>query len=807
MLYFFIPIILINFLLKVIINNKERNKYDCVELIGFATVIWAIELFIVTELLSLFKCVDKIHLVFAWGIVDCCTLFVLVTFLIKKHIPLLSPFKSGIEFGKKVIKNKKVDLIPYLLFVVLGVLVLAVSIRTVPYNADSLAYHLPRIQMWEQNKTVAHFATPDYRQISSPVLAEFVNLYVYIFSGNDIFFNLVQSISYVFNSFMVYCIAKRRLLSQRGAFIATFMAMATPIALAEAFNTQVDLFTTVWMMIFAYEMLALSEKSEIKIREDAFRIIIMGLCMGLGYITKQSVCIEMAVFSIILLIVRMRKKDDFKELIYSIATVLITSLIVVAPEIVRNIFTFGAVAAPQVGKNQLIGTLSPGFLLVNFIKNLLFNLPFSFFEGSQDIVYFIVYAFAGVLHVNLNSEFISECGQPYVINSPTIYTHDMAINPLNVWLLIISTIVMIVSLLKKRRCWSGFEWAICLSYCAMLTLLRWEPYDTRYQISYLMLIPILVVATLEKVLPENSGKLFAIYGVIGFICTSSFYNVFRFHANLSTHEAGIRPAGYYAMVGQFREQQAISSFINQKKYSSIGYYYQGIENVYPLNEMCKSVKHIEYIVFDEYTQRYEDASFEPDAIIWAGEMENDKISWHGAEYYPVYEYSDYHVLQNARYNEAKTTEDYLIYEVELNTYLNKISAGNYTAFVTFNDGVLADLDEETINSFANLGIASDLNAKQDESYWFMLQNGKVCHEFISDQFIYENGSFDGKHRYEIGVTGYIHCDNYIKIDGYYYSKDQPGINIVVYDNETDQIVDWVNWNGDYSKPVYRMNII
>ncbi|SHN65818.1 hypothetical protein SAMN02745247_03018 [Butyrivibrio hungatei DSM 14810] len=190
--------------------------------------------------------------------------------------------------------------------------------------------------------------------------------------------------------------------------------------------------------------------------------------------------------------------------------------------------------------------------------------------------------------------------------------------------------------------------------------------------------------------------------------------------------------------------------------------------------MCKSVKHIEYIVFDEYTQRYEDASFEPDAIIWAGEMENDKISWHGAEYYPVYEYSDYHVLQNARYNEAKTTEDYLIYEKELNTYLNKISAGNYTAFVTFNDGVLADLDEETINSFANLGIASDLNDKQDESYWFMLQNGKVCHELISDQFIYENGSFDSKHRYEIGVTGYIHCDNYIKIDGYYYSKDQPG---------------------------------
>lgn len=62
------------------------------------------------------------------------------------------------------------------------------ALGTIPYNWDSMTYHLPRIAYWRQNRSIAHYATNCIRQISSPVLAEFVNLHVYILCrGHDWF--------------------------------------------------------------------------------------------------------------------------------------------------------------------------------------------------------------------------------------------------------------------------------------------------------------------------------------------------------------------------------------------------------------------------------------------------------------------------------------------------------------------------------------------------------------------------------------------------------------------------------------------
>jgi len=57
------------------------------------------------------------------------------------------------------------------------------AMRIVPYNWDSLTYHLPRIMHWVQNKSVAHYATNIDRQIASPPLAEFINLHIYLLMG------------------------------------------------------------------------------------------------------------------------------------------------------------------------------------------------------------------------------------------------------------------------------------------------------------------------------------------------------------------------------------------------------------------------------------------------------------------------------------------------------------------------------------------------------------------------------------------------------------------------------------------------
>ena len=84
------------------------------------------------------------------------------------------------------------------------------AMRIVPYNWDSLTYHLPRIMHWVQNKSVAHYATNIDRQIASPPLAEFINLHIYLLMGKkDVAFNLLQCMSFGFCIVLTVAIAKK----------------------------------------------------------------------------------------------------------------------------------------------------------------------------------------------------------------------------------------------------------------------------------------------------------------------------------------------------------------------------------------------------------------------------------------------------------------------------------------------------------------------------------------------------------------------------------------------------------------------
>lgn len=87
---------------------------------------------------------------------------------------------------------------------IMCIVVLYMAFRTVPYNWDSMTYHLTRIVHWVQNGSVAHYACHDISQISGPPLAEFVNLHVYVLSGNtDYLVNLLQAASYIISGILV----------------------------------------------------------------------------------------------------------------------------------------------------------------------------------------------------------------------------------------------------------------------------------------------------------------------------------------------------------------------------------------------------------------------------------------------------------------------------------------------------------------------------------------------------------------------------------------------------------------------------
>lgn len=119
-----------------------------------------------------------------------------------------------------------------------------------------MTYHLTRLPHWAQNGSIAHYVCHDISQIATPPLAEFVNLHIYILSGqNDYFVNLLQTFSYILAIFLIYKISLKIGCNQLFASLAALVFATTPIAFAEALTSQVDMFSGLWLVVFVYSIL------------------------------------------------------------------------------------------------------------------------------------------------------------------------------------------------------------------------------------------------------------------------------------------------------------------------------------------------------------------------------------------------------------------------------------------------------------------------------------------------------------------------------------------------------------------------
>ena len=424
-------------------NANEEKLYIYIK----ALVNWMIYAFLAAEGLSLFHGVTRINLIIAWLIYDIVLLIIFVLRLWRGKITF--PLK-GIE--KTFFTGN------FVLFI-LGIVSLLLAINTVPYNWDSMTYHLPRIVHWRQNGSVQHYASNIVRQVTSPVLAEFVNLHVYVMmDGNDRFLNVLQSASYITNAILVYGITEKLCAGEKkAARVAAFLFMTMPIAFGESLTTQVDQFAAIWVLGLAYLLLKYV-KYDKKFAWDKKTVVdtfYMSIIIAFGYLAKPSVMAAILLLAVWLLVVSIRRKDDLFIVLKLLTVSIVTVGLFVMPEIVRNVYTFHAISAPIAGAQQLIGRKNPLYILINFIKNFVWNLPTIYLKGSTMIPEAMVYKLAGMLSVDINDPGIAESGRAFAMITPRSFSHDSAVNPIVFYLWMLSWIWFMCKVVKKVRMGGG----------------------------------------------------------------------------------------------------------------------------------------------------------------------------------------------------------------------------------------------------------------------------------------------------------------------------------------------------------------
>lgn len=628
---------------------KMKKGIKCSKLCSYieACSIWMLFLFAVTEGLSVLHELRFRNLFLLWAAFD----------IILAAVFALQWKRAAFSFGKVLTEwMHSLDVrrnAYYGILAVIGLIVLVLAFLTTPYNWDSMTYHLPRITYWVQNRSVEHYATNSIRQIASPVLAEFVNLNVYIMCrGEDILFNMLQAFSYVTCAVLTGAIAQKLGCNRLFRFFAVLLYMSMPIAYAEALTTQVDNFATIWLLFFVYLLLELVEQKE-KLQVDGAtvgRVCTMGLCVAWGYLAKPSVCFGMVIFAIWLLIACIMRKDSVKNLILLVFCALPCVALPLVPEILRNFKTFHSYASKSAGARQLVGTLQPSYLFVNFIKNFTFNMPTALLKDSQDFFVKIAQKSAEILNVELNAESISENGREFGLHEANTYGCDTAINPIVMWLFLFCLFWAVARIRKTdwKSIQTGYLLAATISFCVFCTVLRWEPYVTRYMVSYLAVLCPMIVSQIQLRTESEKGKTIrsALAGIIGFLCVAEAISVTAYHYDIYAHRgADNRPYGYFIMRWDETTYYAqITDEIKGKGYQSVGLHLLKADDYeYPVWMMLDGQR-IEHVLVDNESSVYADADFTPDCIIWFGTLPEDPVTINGEVYDQVLDYEDRHYL-------------------------------------------------------------------------------------------------------------------------------------------------------------------
>lgn len=634
--------LLLLFCILWMVYGQSSRKTLCTSYIAAVTV-WTLFLFCVTELLSFFTLLSRAVLFAVWGAFDILLAALLLWQCRRKQIRLGRDIAAALANGLDRYREKKIpqilfDLIP----VIIGAGVLFLAIVTVPYNYDSMTYHLPRIWFWAENQSAAYYATPSLRQLSSPVLAEYIGLHIYILAGKtDRLLNLVQTFSYLTGAAMVYAISCKIGCRRFFARLSVMIYMCVPILFAEALTTQVDDLSMMWLLFYVYMILDIAAQDThlCVSRKNVGLCMTVGLLVGFAYSTKPTVCVAMVIFAVYLLLVCLRRRDKMAEIVKLALCAAPAVLLPILPGKLRNMAAFTAADVDMVGASQLVGTLSPNYLFMSFVKNLFFNMDIKLVWGFRKVLLFVADKLALLLHVDLDSKLISEGGAPYEIHAAGEYHHDMATSPLVVY----AAILALVFILCRRRLFTNNKLAkqyacmAAVSFAVFCTVVRWEGFVSRYMTGYLALLCPIVGIALQKI--EKKPVRASLAGILVLLNLTEAVNMFIYHGGYAVTCSG--PGGYIPWVDIRQSYFQVVDTIQQNGYSEIGLCGTETSQVYPLLAMLRDTAgRMDYVFTDEPdeaqayadTLKYADTGWQPDCVVAFYQQSSDTITVNGAQY-------------------------------------------------------------------------------------------------------------------------------------------------------------------------------
>lgn len=134
----------------------------------------------------------------------------------------------------------------------------------------------------------------------------------------------------------------------------------------------------------------------------------------------------------------------------------------------------------------------------------------------------------------------------------------------------------------------------------------------------------------------------------------------------------------------------------------------------------------------------------------------------------------------------------LVHIVDIDKYMAALQDMRYSIFISVNEECTQNLRDHTIQQLRKLGLQASLQQEYGCSYCAVISDGTIIEQKGYNSLNYGGAIRDNLVTYDIKSAGnQSRSLSSILIEGTEYSKNERGMNIVVYNNDTRKVIDSV----------------
>lgn len=445
-----------------------------------------------------------------------------------------------------------------------------------PNNWDSLTYHLPRVEHWIQNRTINFYPAHIDRQLYTYPFAEIVLAQVRILSGGEQFFNLLQWVAFVGSALAASILVKLLKGTVRAQSVAFFFVLTTPITVLQSTTTQNDLVQALWLSIASCFFLSY------KYQPTRKALAWFSLSLALAFLTKPTAYFFALPLLIWLLLFIWKTQKN-----YVFSRLLLMACIVgglIFSHHYRNLSVYGSpFGKPGVAYTLAITT--PTYLISNALKNTALNLVTSSQLINRSIETTVIFIHTHLLKLSINDPATSWLNESFELHYT--YSEDSAGNGIHFVSILLATSVILVSQ-NQSKDRKTFAVMVGLGFLMTLTILRWQPWATRFHVPFYVLgAPIvgLVVGRFTRWWLLSYWTLLWVT-VLPFMFLNHLKPLWGPTSIFINSSEEIRFSSKPAFLSDYMNS---THFIFEKKFQSVGIYHNNDEWEYPVWRMLKDL--------------------------------------------------------------------------------------------------------------------------------------------------------------------------------------------------------------------------